>query len=232
MNTKIKKILLGVAVLILVGLVSTFFVLKSRAKKLQIPVVSTALQNQLANVQTDQSPTDALVTTGAPAPIDPINAAQKNAPSANSKNAIGTSANDILKEVKNPVDCGQACTDDASCKAVNDCLFAHATDCSAANGRIIYPIRNSDKKKAIEHIIVGKEGGKCVYKGVTTGVESKLDTAAAHSYECKVSTESFKQVFADPATATQFIRENCSGTYVDFLKTPRDTAPTDGSVKN
>lgn len=135
------------------------------------------------------------------------------------------SANDILKDVDNPAECGQTCQDD-TCQEIRDCLYVNSDLCLNSKGRVVYEIPNSENKKAIEYVIAGKEGDRCVYKGVKIGTKTSLDTPSPHSFTCILPGEYFKQIFMD-MKPEKFIMENCSGTYVDFLKTKIN--PSDSS---
>jgi hypothetical protein len=203
MNTKIK-IMLGVGILVLGVFLVTMLVLIVRTKN-NSDVTNKGQQNQAENSQIQQNEVNV--------PVIPVEIDYAN--NRTSPPTVPISAKDFLKDVPDPFDCGEVCKDE-TCQEIKQCLYAHAADCSSAKGRVIYPIRNSDKKKAITHIVVGLKGDKCLYKGVTTGAEAKADTPAAHTYICLVPIETLKPLFVD-ANSSQFVRENCSGTYADFL---------------
>lgn len=149
--------------------------------------------------------------------------AQVQTTNVETKAANFPSVNDLLKDANNPVECGQTCKDE-SCSEVKSCLLEHATNCSSAKGKVLYPVpNNNDKKVSMEHIIIGKEGDQCVTVGAGVGVDPSLPSL--HTFKCKVSTDIVKQLFASDVNLQQFVIKNCSGTYVDFLKAKQTAAP-------
>jgi|GEM_PF-6489804 len=127
-------------------------------------------------------------------------------------------ASEVLSSVKDAFECGQTCKD-ATCKEVRECLTEHAADCTSAKGKVVYPIpSDSTRKKAIQHVIVGKVGEDCSYKGVHITESGDINTPTLITFECKKPAEILKQMFAD-GNFEKFSVANCSGTYVDFMKT-------------
>ncbi len=97
------------------------------------------------------------------------------------------------------------------CKDSKTCLAEKAKNCELAKGKIL------EGTETVEHIINGKDNGKCLYQ---SKILSSSYGLGGLEINCKLSEEVLSQSFSvglDQGT----LLNNCSGSYVDFIKQNR-----------
>ncbi len=131
----------------------------------------------------------------------------------------------------NVFDCGEDRTClVANCKETKQCLYDLAANCSPTKGIVSYddPSFDANTKFQVEHTIAGSRDSKCIYDGkiIASGGAVGFNGLAIH---CELSNDLMQQVFTK-GIFEKTIRENCSGTYVNFLK--QAATPTSFSAAN
>lgn len=96
------------------------------------------------------------------------------------------------------------------CQESNTCLAEKARNCELAKGRI------KNMMGTTEHIITGKENDKCLYSSKI--LESNFGFAGLE-IQCKLKPDILEKFFTDiSAIDKETIINNCTGSYVDFIK--------------
>ncbi|MBU4285203.1 hypothetical protein KKF60_02875 [Patescibacteria group bacterium] len=99
------------------------------------------------------------------------------------------------------------------CQESNTCLAEKARNCELAKGRI------KNTMGTTEHIINGKENDKCLYSSKI--LESNFGFTGLE-IQCKLRPDILEKFFTDiSAIDKETVINNCTGSYVDFIKQNR-----------
>ena len=203
MNT--KKILFAVVITMLVLAAVFFFIFYKKNNSANISQSTTQNDTKNAVSQSEK----------AEKPKNPTNSEIFSIPNSLADMKEPISVSGMLEKVPNSADCGMC--KEGDCKDVLVCLDKHASDCSSARGVVAYIVPNSENKKVITHLIVGKSNGKCDSRGVVTTAEATVSTPSLQVFECLIEDGSLGQMFKN-SNAGSYVRDNCVGSFATFLK--------------